>query len=74
MAVIAAFIGIISVLLGLNGSLVWDTPAGPSIVVAALGCFTFSILPFRILKILSFKQLTKRAYGRKMSKTDEQGE
>ena len=38
-AVIAAIIGIISVSLGLHGSLVWDTPAGPSVVVAALACF-----------------------------------
>ena len=74
MAVIAAFIGIISVLLGLNGSLVWDTPAGPSIVVAALGCFTFSILPFRFLKIFSFGHLAKRAGSGKMVKTDEKAE
>ena len=74
MAVIAAFIGIISVLLGLNGSLVWDTPAGPSIVVAALGCFVFSILPFRFLKILSFEHSAKRAGFGKMVKTDEKAE
>ena len=74
MAVIAAFIGIISVLLGLNGSLVWDTPAGPSIVVAALGCFVFSILPFRFLKILSFEHSAKRAGSGKMVKTDEKAE
>ena len=59
MAVIAAIIGIISVSLGLHGSLVWDTPAGPSVVVAALACFVFSILPFRGLKILNPKQLIK---------------
>ena len=74
MAVIAAFIGIISVLLGLNGSLVWDTPAGPSIVVAALGCFVFSILPYRFLKILSFEHSAKRAGSGKMVKTDEKAE
>ena len=45
MAAIAAFIGAGSVWLGLAGSLEWDTPAGPSIVVAALLCFIFSILP-----------------------------
>ena len=59
MAVIAALIGIISVSLGLHGSLVWDTPAGPSIVVAALACFVFSILPFSVLKNLNPKQLIK---------------
>jgi zinc transport system permease protein len=45
MAVIAAVIGSGSVLIGLNGSLKWDTPAGPSIVVAALICFIVSLLP-----------------------------
>ena len=45
MAVIAAVVGSVSVLIGLNGSLKWDTPAGPSIVVAALLCFIVSLLP-----------------------------
>lgn len=50
MAILAALIGGVSVSLGLYGSLEWDTPAGPSIVVAALGCFLFSLLPFRYFK------------------------
>lgn len=45
MAILASIIGICSVVLGLNGSLEWDTPAGPSIVVAAMGLFIVSILP-----------------------------
>jgi zinc transport system permease protein len=45
MATIAAIVGVLSVWLGLLGSLEWDTPAGPSIVVAALGCFVLSVLP-----------------------------
>ena len=45
MAVIAAIVGVGSVWLGLLGSLEWDTPAGPSIVVAALACFVISVLP-----------------------------
>ena len=45
MALMAAGIGAISVISGLFGSLEWDTPAGPSIVVAALGLFVLSILP-----------------------------
>lgn len=45
MAVIAALIGAGSVWLGLRGSLEWDTPAGPSIVVAALACFVLSLCP-----------------------------
>jgi zinc transport system permease protein len=62
MALTAVIIGVISVWLGLYGSLEWDTPAGPSIVVAALACFIFSILPlpkFGILKKLHKTQPTK---------------
>jgi zinc transport system permease protein len=39
MAVIAAIIGALSVAAGLFGSLRWDIPAGPAIVVAATVCF-----------------------------------
>ena len=45
MAIIAAAIGALSVVVGLNGSMQWDTPAGPSIVVAALAGFIISVLP-----------------------------
>ena len=45
MAIIAAAIGALSVFIGLNGTLQWDTPAGPSIVVAALAGFIISVLP-----------------------------
>ncbi len=45
MAILAAIIGIISVIGGLMGSLQWDTPSGPSIVVAALGLFLLSLVP-----------------------------
>ena len=45
LAVIAALVGMASVWIGLEGSLKWDTPAGPSIVVAALICFVISIFP-----------------------------
>ena len=50
MALIAIIIGVLSVWLGLSGSLEFDTPAGPSIVVAALSFFIFSILPLPKLK------------------------
>ena len=46
MAVMASVLGAGSVWLGLEGSLEWDTPAGPSIVVAALAFFITSVLPF----------------------------
>ncbi|NBT41404.1 MAG: hypothetical protein EBT20_13205 [Alphaproteobacteria bacterium] len=45
MAIIASIIGTLSVFAGLSGSLQWDTPAGPSIVVAALAGFIISVLP-----------------------------
>lgn len=44
MAMIAVFIGVVSLLLGLLSSLQWDTPTGPSIVVAAAGLFILSTL------------------------------
>lgn len=45
MAVIAALAGATAVVLGLFGSLEWDTPSGPSVVVAALLLFLASLLP-----------------------------
>ncbi len=45
MALLAGLIGAACVVGGLFGSLEWDTPAGPSIVVAALLLFVLSQLP-----------------------------
>jgi zinc transport system permease protein len=45
MAVLAALLGAVAVVGGLFGSLQWDTPSGPSIVVAALALFLVSLLP-----------------------------
>ena len=45
MAMIAAVLGVSSVATGLFGSLEWDTPSGPSIVVAALVLFLLALLP-----------------------------
>lgn len=47
MAVLAAAIGVIAVVAGLFGSLTFDTPSGPSIVVAALVLFLIGLLPWR---------------------------
>ncbi len=44
MALLAAVAGCLSVAGGLAGSLAWDTPAGPSIVVAAAALFAVSAL------------------------------
>jgi zinc transport system permease protein len=49
MALVASIIGAGSVWIGLEGSLKWDTPAGPSIVVAALFAFIASVVPIRWL-------------------------
>ncbi|MGF0538008.1 metal ABC transporter permease [Agrobacterium sp. ES01] len=46
MAVLASVIGAIAVVGGLFGSLHYDTPSGPSIVVAALILFIASLIPF----------------------------
>lgn len=43
MAVVAAVLGVLAVGLGLGGSLTYDTPSGPSIVVAALLLFVISL-------------------------------
>ena len=53
MAFLAAIIGIIAVFGGLYGSLQWDTPAGPSIVVSASVFFIVTILP-----ATSFQRIT----------------
>jgi zinc transport system permease protein len=43
MAAMAVLAGALAVLGGIGGSLIWDTPAGPSIVVAASGLFVLSL-------------------------------
>ena len=42
MAVFSIIIGMIAVVLGLGASFLWDTPAGPSIVISASAIFLFS--------------------------------
>lgn len=44
MALLAAIIGAVSVIGGLSGSLQWDTPAGPSVVLAAVVLFLLVLL------------------------------
>lgn len=45
MAIVASFVGILAVIGGLCGSMTWDTPSGPSIVMAAVLMFLFSLTP-----------------------------
>ena len=47
MAISAALIGVIAVVGGLFGSLEWDTPAGPSMVLAAFVMFLVALMPAR---------------------------
>ncbi len=57
MAIVASMIGAASVWIGLEGSLRWDTPAGPSIVVTALLGFILSFLPVQwLFKRLNFNR------------------
>lgn len=49
MAIVAVVVGVASVFAGLFGSLSWDTPSGPSIVVAALVLFLLSLSPLAAL-------------------------
>ncbi|MGF1612018.1 MAG: metal ABC transporter permease [Kiloniellales bacterium] len=44
MALLAVLAGGLSVVLGLMGSLQWDTPSGPSVVVAAMALFALALL------------------------------
>ena len=51
MALWASAIGAVAVIAGLGGSLAWDTPAGASIVVAAMALFVIVTLAARGLQI-----------------------
>ncbi len=55
MALLAAGAGVLAVALGLAGSLRWDTPAGPSVVVAAVALFALS------LSAVSLRGLVRRS-------------
>jgi len=59
MALIAAIVGIIAVFGGLYGSLQWDTPAGPSIVVAASAFFILTVIPTASFQIFKNSQLER---------------
>jgi len=47
MALMSALIGILSVLIGLASSFQFDTPSGPSIVLAAVLLFILGQIPLR---------------------------
>ena len=61
MVLIAMVIGALSVIAGLYGSWEWDTPTGPSIVVASLLGFIIAMTPFaNIMKKKNDEARTKR--------------
>lgn len=47
----AIAVGIVATVLGLQASAQWDTPSGPSIVVAALALFLVSLVPWKRLML-----------------------
>lgn len=60
MAVLASIIGMISVVAGLYGSLSFDTPSGPSIVVAATCIFVVSLFPgLKLWKLIKLRPKRK---------------
>lgn len=63
MAIFAAVIGILSVIGGLFGSLEYDTPSGPSIVVAALVIFLLGLTPITKLFIRKKFNVNKLSSG-----------
>ena len=58
MAIFASIVGSIAVLSGLSSSIIWDTPAGPSIVTAAAMLFILS-LPARKLPMLNHGRVSQ---------------
>lgn len=49
MAILSSLIGVLAVFGGLFGSLKWDTPSGPSIVVMAMVLFILTLTPLKKL-------------------------
>ena len=47
MAIISSVIGLVSVVLGLQTSMIWNSPTGPTILAIALGVFTLTLLPLK---------------------------
>ena len=51
MAIISSVIGLVSVVLGLQTSMIWNSPTGPTILAIALGVFTLTLIPLKKLLI-----------------------
>ena len=59
MALLSALIGVVAVFGGLFGSLQWDTPAGPSIVVAASTFFIITVLASTFIQVAKSIRINK---------------
>ena len=51
MAIISSIIGVASVVLGIQTSMIWNTPTGPTILTITLGVFILTLLPLKRLLI-----------------------
>ena len=51
MAIISSVIGLVSVVLGLQTSMIWNSPTGPTILAIALGVFILTLIPLKKLLI-----------------------
>ncbi len=51
MAIISSVIGVCSVVIGLQTSMIWNTSTGPTILVITLGVFIITLLPLKKLLI-----------------------
>ena len=51
MAIISSIIGVASVVLGIQTSVIWNTPTGPTILTITLGVFILTLLPLKKLLI-----------------------
>ena len=56
MAIISSVIGLVSVVLGLQTSMIWNSPTGPTILTIALGVFILTLIPLKKL-IISKKKI-----------------
>ena len=56
MAIISSVIGLVSVVLGLQTSMIWNSPTGPTILAIALGVFILTLIPLKKL-IISKKKI-----------------
>ena len=51
MAIISSVIGLVSVVLGLQTSMIWNSPTGTTILTIALGVFILTLIPLKKLLI-----------------------